>query len=217
MAKRERKIEYKDLELEVKEFAEVGGLTGYLSTFGNLDLGGDIVLPGAFTKTLKDRPVNPLLWHHDPSEPAKVIGSFEATEDAKGLFINADFLPDPDSQNIRTKLMALKAKGVKIGLSIGYQIIRFAWDRVKGDAVRLLQELKLNEGSVTLSPMNEQALVTGVKSDEVDTALAGEPDRSTPAGEPQDDTSTPETDGLHLLDEGLEITKSIANLIRRSV
>lgn len=201
MAKRERKIEHKDFEFEVKEFGEVGGLTGYLSTFGNVDQGGDIVEAGAFAKTLQERPVNPLLWHHDPSEPAKVIGSFTAAEDAKGLFIDADFLPDPDSQNMRLKAKALKEKGVKLGLSIGYQIIKYAWDKVAGSPVRLLKELKLNEGSLTLFPMNEMALVTGVKSDsEVDPALPEAPDTSTPSAEPHDDKSTPEADGLHLLD-----------------
>jgi hypothetical protein len=205
MAKHERKIEHKGYEFEAQEFKEsdgLGGLTGYLSTFGNLDAGDDIVEAGAFTKTLQERPVNPLIWHHDPSEPSKVVGSFTAKEDAKGLFIDADFLPDPDSQNVRIKVRALKEKGVKIGLSIGYQVLRSAWDKVKGEPVRLLQELKLNEGSLTLFPMNELALVTGVKTDDGAQALAAEPDNSTPAAEPQDDKSTPEANRLHLL-EGL--------------
>lgn len=209
MSKNKRVVEHKDFELEVKELGETGGLTGYLSTFGNVDLGGDIVEAGAFTKTLKERPVNPLLWHHDPSEPAKVIGSFTATEDTKGLFIDADFLPDPDSQNMRAKLKALKDKGVKVGLSIGYQVIKFAWDKVAGEPVRLLRELKLNEGSVTLFPMNERALVTGVKSDDVDPALPGEPDTSTPPAEPQGDKSKPEADGRHLLEQFRDCLKEL--------
>lgn len=208
MARQERKVEHKDFDLEVKEFGETGGLTGYLSTFGNLDQGGDIVEAGAFTKTLKDRPVLPLLWHHDPSEPAKVIGSFTAKEDAKGLFISADFLPDPDSQNVRTKLAALKDKGVRVGLSIGYNVIKFIWDKVKGESVRILQELRLNEGSVTLFPMNERALVAGVKSED-DHALAGEPGTPTPSPEPQDDKGEPEADGLHLLKQVHEILMDI--------
>jgi hypothetical protein len=198
MAKNERKVEYKDFEFEVKEFGDTGGLTGYLSTFGNLDLGGDIVEAGAFKKTLQERPVNPLIWHHDSFEPHKVVGSFTAKEDAKGLFINADFLSDPDSQNMRTKLRELRERGVKLGLSIGFQAIKFVWDKINGEPVRLLKELKLNEGSLTLFPMNELALVTGVKSNDGDPTLAAGPDASTPAVEPQDDKSMP--DYLHLLD-----------------
>lgn len=212
MKKNERKVERKSFELEVKDFGEAGGLTGYLSTFGNVDLGGDIVEPGAFTKTLAERPVNPLLWHHDPSEPTKVVGAFTAKEDAKGLFIDADFLPDTDSQNMRSKVRALKEKGVKLGLSIGYQVIKFAWDKVAGEPVRLLKELKLNEGSLTLFPMNEMALVTGVKSDDGDPALADEPDASTHQGEPQDDKGKPE-EHLHLFDEALAEARAISNLM----
>lgn len=216
MAKHERKIEHKNFEFEVKEFSEPGGLTGYLSTFGNVDLGGDIVEPGAFTKTLQQRPVNPLLWHHDPSEPAKVIGSFAAKQDSMGLFIDADFLPDPDSQNMRLKVKALQEKGVKIGLSIGYQVIQSAWDKVKGEAVRRLKELRLNEGSLTLFPMNELALVTGVKTDDGDPAFAEEPGplATLPAGEPQDDKSKPELDGNPLLDEAEATVKAILNYTR---
>jgi len=171
MAKNERKIEHKDCQLEVKEFAETGSLTGYLSTFGNVDLGRDRVEAGAFTKTIKENPVKALLWHHDPSEPSKVVGSFTAKEDARGLFIDADFLPDPDSQNVRTKCRALRERGVTLGLSIGYQVIKDAFETVAGMTVRILKELKLNEGSLTLFPMNEMALVSGVKSggdDDVD-------------------------------------------------
>ena len=175
MPKNERKMEHKFFPLEVKDFGDTGNLTGYLATFGNVDLGGDIVEAGAFKKTLAERPVNPLLWHHDPSEPAKVVGSFTASEDAKGLFIDADFLPDPDSQNMRTKVRALKERGVKVGLSIGYQVIKSAWDKVKGEPVRLLKEIRLNEGSLTLFPMNELALVTGVKSDGPEIALEYKP------------------------------------------
>jgi HK97 family phage prohead protease len=187
----ERKIEHKDCQLEVKEFSETGSLTGYLSTFGNVDLGRDIVESGAFAKSIEERPVNPLLWHHDPSEPAKVVGSFTAKEDARGLFIDANFLPDPDSQNVRAKCRALRERGVPLGLSIGYQVIRFAWDKAKGEVVRILKELKLNEGSLTLFPMNEEALVTGVKSDDGDPAPTEEPGNTTPIGAPQDDKSTP--------------------------
>jgi hypothetical protein len=201
MAKNERKIEHKDCQFEVKDFAETGSLTGYLSTFGNIDLGGDRVEAGAFTKTIKENPAKVLLWHHDPSEPAKVVGSFTAKEDAKGLFIDADFLPDPDSQNVRTKCRALRERGVPLGLSIGYQVIRDAFETVAGKTVRILKELKLNEGSLALFPMNELALVTGVKSNGNDPALTEEPGNTTPAGAPQDDKSTPDFD-VHLL-EGL--------------
>lgn len=216
MAKHKRVVEHKDFEFEVKEFTDFGGLTGYLSTFGNVDQGGDIVEAGAFKKTLEQRPVNPLLWHHDPSEPAKVVGSFTAHEDARGLFIESNFLPDPDSQNMRSKVKALKDAGVKIGLSIGYQVINSAWGKVNGESVRLLKELKLNEGSITLFPMNEMALVTSVKSDDGDPAFSdeSEPSATPHPEEPQDDKGKSELDGHPLLDEAKAIAEAILFLMR---
>ena len=38
----------------VKESSPNGEFTGLASTFGNVDLGGDIVMRGAFTKTLRE-------------------------------------------------------------------------------------------------------------------------------------------------------------------
>jgi hypothetical protein len=42
------------LPIEVKRIVGVGEIEGYGSTFGNVDLAGDIVAPGAFTKTLAE-------------------------------------------------------------------------------------------------------------------------------------------------------------------
>ncbi len=210
MAKHERKVEHKDFSIEVKGWTEDGELTGYLSTFGNVDLGGDVVEHGAFSKTLKERPVNPLLWHHDPSEPGKVVGSFTGKQDQQGLFIKAAFLPDPDSQNVRAKTKALVDRGVPLGLSIGYEVIRHAFEEVGKEMVRKLKEVRLLEGSIALFPMNNMALVTGVKSEEIDNAPPEMPEStpdapdSTPPGTPQGDTSEPEKKALlHLLDEVL--------------
>ena len=40
--------------IEAKFATRTGELTGYGSTFGNVDLGGDIVAPGAFTKSISE-------------------------------------------------------------------------------------------------------------------------------------------------------------------
>ena len=42
---------------------------GYASTFGNLDGVGDVVRRGAYTQSLRERPVVPVLWQHDAHEP----------------------------------------------------------------------------------------------------------------------------------------------------
>ena len=50
--------EYKCFEFKVTEADssdDVGVIEGYASTFGNVDLGNDIVEKGAFKKTIKDQ------------------------------------------------------------------------------------------------------------------------------------------------------------------
>ena len=53
-------MERKTFEFEIKELSEEGQFTGYLSTFGNVDAGDDMIEPGAFKKTLREKKVFPL-------------------------------------------------------------------------------------------------------------------------------------------------------------
>ena len=48
-----------------------GTVEGYASLFGEVDQARDMVMPGAFTQTLKLRGLRriPMLFQHDPSEP----------------------------------------------------------------------------------------------------------------------------------------------------
>ena len=59
------------LSFEIKQFSENDDLfrfEGFASTFGNLDLDDDVILPGAFRESLKKRsPI--LLWQHQVGEP----------------------------------------------------------------------------------------------------------------------------------------------------
>src|SRR6266478_5874849 len=79
-----------------------GELEGYASVFGNVDLGGDVVLLGAFKKTLSDgsrskQPL-PLIADHDTSTEG-VIGSVrQAKEDGIGLWIKAGFASTAKAQ-----------------------------------------------------------------------------------------------------------------------
>jgi len=157
-------IERKTFPIEIKEISDTGALDGYLSVFGNIDDGNDIVERGAFKKTIREKKAFPLLWHHNPSTPDLVVGTFKAEEDMKGLNIRADFFEDEESQKVRKKVQTLLERGVKVGLSIGYRPIKWDYDTVNGQPVRRLKEIALDEGSITLFPMNQEALVETVKS-----------------------------------------------------
>ena len=51
-----------------------GTVEGYASLFGEIDQARDMVMPGAFAQTLKQRGLRkiPMLFQHDPAEPVGV-------------------------------------------------------------------------------------------------------------------------------------------------
>jgi len=163
----EIKMENKTLDFEIKELTEEGKFSGYLSTFGNADYGGDVVDPGAFKKTLRENKTFPLAWQHQFGTPDLFVGSFEAKEDEKGLFINGEFFTDQEGGLKAYKLVKkFFEKGIKVGLSMGYKTIKDVLEKIEGGFLRHLKEVKLKEGSITLFPMNELARVETVKQSE---------------------------------------------------
>jgi len=149
-------VEYKayGLKLDGPPDAE-GRFSGMASAFGNVDKGGDVVGAGAFTKTLLEQPVVPVLWMHDPTEPIGVSVTLEQT--AGGLKIEGQLVMDV--QRAR-EAHALMAAGAVKGLSIGYKVVTRSF---KG-AVRHLHELKLVEVSLVPFPMNTLATISAVKA-----------------------------------------------------
>jgi HK97 family phage prohead protease len=142
--------------------ADDGTLEGWASTFGNVDLGSDVVVKGAFKNTIPDVKANgiPLLADHVAST-ASVLGTiFDAQETDKGLRIKARFSSAPSAQDVRTKLL----EGHLKSLSIGYEATKYSFTEVDGKTVRNLDEVKLWETSVVVFPMNPEATISRVKS-----------------------------------------------------
>ena len=140
-------------QLEAREFEGLG------SVFGNEDLGGDIVLPGAFAKTLaeyrKTGTSPPMFWMHDPTRvPGKWL---EMSEVDDGLRVKGVLAPTELGNEIHTLLTMEAVKG----LSIGYQPTEVDWDK---DGRRLLKQVNLWEVSVVSLPMNPLAQVAHAKS-----------------------------------------------------
>src|SRR5258708_2464523 len=135
-----------------------GELEGYVSVFGNVDQGGDVVLPGAFTTTLrywsKQAQPLPLIADHDLSAEGVIGSVHDAREDATGLRVKARFSSDPKAQSIRTKMI----EGHLRGMSFTYETVKHHLGTVAGKSVRYLQEVKLFEATVTPFPMNELAV-----------------------------------------------------------
>lgn len=209
------KPEHKDCVASEFKFAlnednsNLGTFSGYASKFGVVDSYNDMVMPGAFKKTLRDKEgVVPLLWSHDVATP---IGLIRAREDKIGLKVEGELNLDVAKSN---EIRSLMKQGVVKGLSIGYQTVKEAIDELTG--ARQLKEVSLWEVSAVVFPALAVAQVTDIKAEGSDepnpeddlepiqlcehcAALMEEPEQSTPAPEPQPvPISKPEH--LHLLD-----------------
>jgi HK97 family phage prohead protease len=146
------------IPLEIKSLSD-REFEGHGSVFKNIDLGGDIVLPGAFKRSLAQhreaKSLPQMFWMHDPSRvPGKWL---EMSEDKKGLAVRG-VLADTDLGNEIHTL--LKMEAVR-GLSIGYVTRDQDFDK---DGNRLIKEADLWEVSVVSLPMNPLAQVAHVKS-----------------------------------------------------
>lgn len=137
-----------------------GSFEGYASLFGRVDLGRDRVLPGAFSRSLRERGAAGLrlLWQHDPAEPIGVW--LEAAEDARGLHVRGRL--EPGVRRGREALALLRA-GALDGLSIGFRTARSRTDPRTG--VRDLVEIDLWEVSLVTFPMLPEARVAIVLGD----------------------------------------------------
>jgi HK97 family phage prohead protease len=151
--------EHKTVPVEWKAATsgDPGELVGYASVFGNLDQGGDVVMPGAFTKTLaywkrSGLPL-PLIADHELTTEGVIGSVVEANEDGTGLRVRARFSSDPKAQSVRTKML----EGHLKGMSFTYDAVKHYRGALAGKAARFLQELKLYEATVTPFPMNELA------------------------------------------------------------
>lgn len=151
-----------DIAFEVKTVKESGEFEGYGSVFGVKDSYSDIVVPGAFQKSLEDWQekgrLPAMLWQHDMAEP---LGPYiEMREDSTGLYVKGQLLIDADPLAKRAHAH-LKA-GSLSGLSIGYTLKDWEWDGDKG--AYLLKEIELWEVSLVTFPANDSARISNVKS-----------------------------------------------------
>lgn len=156
-------FKYFNFKVDAQSVTEAGEFSGYASTFGNKDQGGDIVVAGAFDAWLSMWNASgdplPLLWQHDTKDPRGILHTL--TPDAKGLFIKGQVnMNTEDGRDAREYLLQ---KAVT-GFSIGYDIYPggIVYDP-KQDAY-LLTNIELWEVSLATFPMNRSARVETVKS-----------------------------------------------------
>ena len=116
-------------------------VSAYWSNFGNKDFDGDIILKGAFKKTINDRSKeNPILFLKNHNFDNHISTAHEVFEDSKGLLARYK-LPNTTQGN---DTLEMYKEGFYNQHSIGFKTLQ--QDR-ENDA-NYIKEIKLFEGSV---------------------------------------------------------------------
>lgn len=133
-------------------------ITGYGAYFNNIDSYGDIILPGAFAKTLIERKGRiAFCYQHDIWNP---IGKIEEiSEDDKGLKVVVKL--SAANEDIQTKVK----EGILKEMSIGYRTINSRSEIQNDIEVNLLTEVKLIEISLVTVAANPLAVIETMKSE----------------------------------------------------
>ena len=139
---------------DIKGVDETGYIEGLAAGYGNVDFGGDKILPGAFSKSIQGRNGVPMLLFHDMNRPVGRWKEFAETEE--GLVAKGKITTKTKDGGEAYELVK---DGALAGLSIGYDAIK---KRMVGK-VRELSELFLHEVSLVSIGMNPKALVSGFK------------------------------------------------------
>lgn len=159
--------EVRSVALQIKATGDDGAIEGYGSVFGVKDSYDDIVVKGAFEKSIdahkSNKTMPALLWQHDATQPIGVWT--EMSEDSNGLVLRGKLALD----TVRGKeAHTLLKMGALNGLSIGFMTKQSEYDNEK--QIRMLTEVDLWETSIVTFGANSKARITQVKSvDEVQT------------------------------------------------
>jgi HK97 family phage prohead protease len=147
------------LPLDMKSLDDDGAFEGYASLFNREDLGHDVIAPGAFRESLKNRGAAriKMLFQHDPAEPIGVWD--EIREDARGLYVRGRLMTAVAKAR---EVLALMRAGALDGLSIGFKAVKARRDAASG--IRRLEKVDLWEISVVTFPMLPGARVEHVKT-----------------------------------------------------
>jgi len=139
-----------------------GIIEGMLSSYGNVDLGGDTVKKGAYKQTIKHKK-GKIKFFCDHWYGVKDLVGVAYLEDREdGLYMKGHVPIESESAKdafIKAKFMIEHDE--PLGLSIGYDTIK---SKIMADGTRELQEIALHEASLTPFPMDTFALTLSAKS-----------------------------------------------------
>lgn len=149
-----------EVPFELKAVDDAGNFEGYAAVFNNVDLGDDVILPGAFTrvKTTRGGKLKLALYH----DLTRLVGAADYTQDDHGLFLKGRV--NLAVSYARDAYELMKAE-ILDSMSIGFNTIKADFEERAGRRVRIIKEAELWEASFVPFGMNPEAQVLTVKSD----------------------------------------------------
>lgn len=197
-----------------------GTFEGYGSVFHVKDSYGDVVMPQAFTRTLREAKgkgrLPAMLWQHDYTQP---IGVWEEmNEDDHGLRVKGRIATSTRAGRDAYELMKM---GALSGLSIGYRTRKSVWD--EASKTRQLVDLDLYEVSPVVFPANDASRVSAVKGEGLPTIRELE-DILRDAGLSRTQAKAVLADGYHALrdaaldpDDTVRLLRAASQELKRNV
>lgn len=151
----------KSIDVDIKDLdVKQGIVTGYFASFGNVDSDGDMILPGAFKKTLQEngpKSAKPRILHLYQHDTWRPVGKPHVlSEDSKGLYFETKLVDNDDGKN----LLKLYQAEVITEHSIGFRSVKSNQLKDYNEII----EVKLWEGSSVTWGANSETPVTGLKS-----------------------------------------------------
>jgi HK97 family phage prohead protease len=151
---------YKSFDLQVKDVDSKSGIvTGYFSAFGMMDSDGDIIMPGAFKRSIQDwgpegKGRIKHLLNHNPSQP---LGKpLVVKEDGYGLYYESKI----GTHQLGKDFIKMVESGLISEHSIGFKTLR----EQKGSEANEIFDVMLFEGSsLTAWGANENTPLIGMK------------------------------------------------------
>jgi HK97 family phage prohead protease len=136
----------------------VGKFSGIANAFGVVDSYGDVTLPGCFAASIRARPVVPVLWCHDTTQPLGLARNLRET--SRGLEFDGTLILAVEKAREAFALLKGTDRVPVLAFSIGYETVLSHFDKSTGN--RMLDQLAVLEISVTPLPANDRSVLVSL-------------------------------------------------------
>ncbi|HID0796046.1 TPA: HK97 family phage prohead protease [Clostridium botulinum] len=157
-------LEFKGLQIEIKEITEKGLFKGIASPYDNVDYGNDRVFSSIANRN--NNKTIPYLWQHDTKEP---IGQVTLFSTPTGMEFEGKLYLDTNDKGIPLIPNAHKAyvlmRNRQLKNSIGYKALDYEYVTEGKKTIRNLKDIDIMEVSAVTFPMNPKANITDVKAE----------------------------------------------------